>query len=106
MASIHVPEAYAVLTVDGGADGFVTVADNSKFYPGATAWLYSTSASQECTITELSGTTKVGLRFKKAYPSYGRDSCTAYTTALTSKLSMESQVVSVDQPTFAKKASV
>lgn len=108
MASIPVPEAFAVLTAAGGADGYATVASNTGYYPGCDAWLYDTVSglSKHCMITDLVGSTKVGLRIipdsgSGAGPSYGRSSLTAFPIT-TSSLSMPAQTARVDA-SFTKR---
>ena len=104
MPSIQVPERFAVLTVNGGVDGYVTVASNVNFYPGCEAWLSNTVRSQRCIITDLSSTNKIGLRFileencglRFQPPQYGRSDCSAYTLATTSRLTMPAQLAKVD----------
>ena len=106
---IQVPAAAANLTANGGATGYVTVADNTPFYPGCIAWLSDTDGSQRCLITDLVGTTLVGLRFlleencgyRFQPPSYGRSNCSAYTLAKSAKINMPAQVAPVE-PAFDK----
>lgn len=107
---IQVPSAMASLTVDGGTDGYVTVASNAAFYPGAEAWLRSdTVDGVHCIITDLVSTNKIGLRFVpergETGPSYGRNSCSAYHVANNAKIYMPKQLVVVD-PAFNKKTSI
>jgi len=107
MASIWAPEAFAVFSADGTADGYAVVTDNSPFYPSAEVFISNDNVQgQRAIITELSGTTKIGIRFVKEFPlttpSYGRNSMAAYTAVLNSKIHMPGQVVRVDQPTFSK----
>jgi hypothetical protein len=109
MPSISVPEASAALTANGGATGYVTVADNTPFYPGCIAWLSNTDAvNQRCLITDLSGTTLIGIRFlpeendpvgkqfSARYQGYGRSNCSAFTVAKSSRISMSSQLAPVE----------
>ena len=83
MASIWVPEAFAVFSSNGTSAGFAVVADNSAFYPGAEVYVVSdTIAGRRGIITELSSTTGIGIRFvadgKAQVPVYGKDSMAAY----------------------------
>lgn len=109
MASIPVSAVSAAFTANGGADGYVTVASNAAFYPGATVWLSSTAvASQEAIVSDLSGSTKIGVRFVRAVgtgPSYGRNDCSAFLAADTAMISMPAQVVPILWA-FAKRDGV
>lgn len=112
MASEEVPAAGAALTGDGDATGYVTVADNSPFYPGAEAWLSNATLNQRVIITDLNGTTKIGVRFVADVVSnssalmYGsRSSATAFTVASGSRINMPQQLVRVVQPTFSKRSN-
>lgn len=107
MPSIWVPEAFAALTADGGADGYATVADNSKFCPGAEVFLSSDLvAGSRGIVTDLVSTNKIGVRLIKEFPlqppSYGRSDLSAYKLADNAKISMPGQVVPVNQPSFSK----
>jgi hypothetical protein len=109
MPSIQVPEMSANLSADGSASGYITVVNNSGYYPGCKAWLRNNSGSQRCLITDLISTDKVGLRFLleencgfRLQPGhYGRSDCSAYTVASNSRLSMPAQLAPVD-PLFTK----
>lgn len=114
MHYIEVPATSAALSADGDAQGYVTVASNANFYPGATAWLTSnTQPAKYCKITDLSGATKIGLRFinekttSGAFvgPSYIRNSCAAYLVADGARIDMEASVVPVEA-SFSKKAAI
>lgn len=112
----YVAEAYAAFTVNGGADGFITVADNTSFYPGAFAWISSaTQPSRRVQITSLSGATKIGVRFYgdsasgasfDASISYGRSDVSAFLLADAAAINQEGQVVRVVQPALANAADV
>lgn len=107
MPSIWVPEAYAAFAGNGGADGYVTVADNSKFYPGAEVFIVSdTVTGSRGKITDLVSTNKIGVRLLKEFPlqppSYGRSDLSAYLLADNAKIDMPAQVVPVNQPSFSK----
>lgn len=112
MSSEWVPEAFALFSADGTVDGYAVVADNTVFWPGAECFLSSdNTAGQRGIITDLVSTTKVGIRFVGEFPSrfpgYGRNSLnTNFTLALHAAISMPSQVVRVQQPTFAKISKV
>jgi hypothetical protein len=113
MPNIQIPQAVAAFAADGGADGFITVADNTPFYPGATVFLVDNNGlSQECVITKLSGATKIGVRFTngpKADGSpargynYGRNPCDAFTLANGSRIMQDSQLCPVEHTTVVKK---
>ena len=107
MASIWVPEAYAVFSSNGTADGYAVVADNSKFYPSAECFVSADGIDGvRAVITDLISSTKVGIRvvgeFPNRVPTYGRSPMVAFTTALNAAISMPGQVVRVEQPTFQK----
>ena len=111
MPSIWVPEANAALTADGSATGYITVADNSPFYPSAEAFLYSANVTgQRVKITELVSTNKIGIRFLGEFPNqvptYGKSDCSSLKLADTAMISMPGQVVRVEQPTLFKTLSV
>lgn len=103
---VQVPAASANLTANGDTDGpgYVRVADNSPFYAGAVGWLADSDGSQRILITELSGSTIVGVRFiaeenqgfVPPAPNYGRSSTSAFTTAKSARLYMSAQVVNVE----------
>jgi len=77
--NIQIPAANAAFTADGTAAGLVTVADNTPFYPGAIVNIRdNTGKSQECTITSLSGTTKIYVRFNNFSGAAGPPSGPSY----------------------------
>lgn len=110
-----VAEAFAAFAADGGSDGYITVADNTIFYPGAFAWIVSSLvAARRVQVTNLSGATKVGVRFygdsasgatAGTSPSYGRSDVSAYKLADSATLNQEAQAVRVVQPLFGKVSS-
>jgi hypothetical protein len=111
---IPVRAASAAFTANGGADGFITVTSNADFFPGAFAWVFSTTqTSKYCIITELSGSDKIGVRFfdKKTTsglstgPSYIRDSVAAFLLADGARIEQEAGVVPVFEG-FVKKDKV
>lgn len=111
MSSIIIGSTSAALTANGGSDGFATVASNANFYPGAVVSIISgTVAGKDCLVTELSGSTKIGLRFIDVRnssgdlvgPSYGRSDLSAYLTADTAKVFQSTQAVRVN-PAFSKQ---
>lgn len=115
MASIPVDGASAALSADGTSDGYVTVTDNSPYWPGATAWLTSnTKPAQECLITNLAAGGKVGLRFKQQNKAtgiymtalYTRSDCSAYKVADGARLEQEPSVVPAVFESPAKKSSI
>jgi hypothetical protein len=91
MAGRDIPDASAAITVNGTADGYITVADNTPFIKGATAFIAPTNGSApgtEVLITEIASGGKIGIRVKPTLgveyrPNYGRSSCTAFTTSYT-----------------------
>lgn len=97
-----IPEAYAALTGDGTVDGYVTVASNLPFYPGALAWLWSDNAGPtRVKIVSLLGTDKVRLRAHgdlngndiRVSPEYGFMDCSAFLVADDAKINQEAQLV-------------
>lgn len=107
MASVFVRDALASFTSDGTTDGYVTVASNADFYPSARVWIWDdNTAGREYIITDLVGSTKIGVRLVSLVPSYTRSNVSAYTTGQNAKISMDAQVVRVDQPTFSKTPKV
>ena len=108
----QIPQNRAVLVAAGGTDGFVEVADNSGFYPGANAFLRSAvPGGQLCLIVTRRGTQFVGLRFIPEgkddpkmlgkggtipWPSFGLSSCAAYPAG--SVLSQDAQLCELVQP--------
>ena len=107
----RVPEISTTGT--GDAQGYLTVASNAGIYPGAKGWLSlsNNTLQQYVMVTELSGTTKVGLRFLPEsaddpklrdttsgvrHPNFGRNNLAAYLAG--SKLYLPAQVVPVYQP--------
>lgn len=110
---IFAPAIQSVLFANGTATGYVTLTSDAGFYVGAECWLSNNAGQQRCTITELAGSNVVGIRFLEeenrgaAYPKphYGRNSCAAYTTATSSKLSQPAQYVTVD-PAFTRPTGI
>ncbi len=108
MPNIQVPAARADLSSDGSL-GYVSVADNTPFYPGCIAWLQDDDGSQRCLIVKLEGSDKIWLRFlpeenqgiKFPQPRDGYSDCTSYTTAKSSRIYQEAQLAPVD-PAFDK----
>lgn len=109
MPSIEASAATAALSANGSADGTITVADTTIFYPGATAWLSnSTPANKRVLILKIVDSTHLKA---KAILDSGSDATnlnylggsdfTAFTTALGARLSMPRQVVAID-PSFSK----
>lgn len=100
MAGVYVAEYSALLTADGDATGYATVADNTKFPIGAQVFIRDdNSGSQLCQVTDLSGATKVGLRFLSEDgqlnpPQYGvKSDLSAFTMAQNAMLCIPAQVV-------------
>lgn len=114
--SIAIGAFAAALTATGGTDGYLTFTANAGFYPGARAWLNKADGTlpQRVLLTDLSGATKVGVRFIPEESlgrddpkvrsgavrpgSYGRSDASAYATS--DVLSQDAQVVDVIQPAF------
>ncbi len=92
------PKAVARLTQDGGADGYVVVADNTPFWPGARVQLWgNTLPTLVCVVTDTPDTDKVGLRVltdpNGGDGGTGRTDVSAYTVALASTIAQERQLV-------------
>lgn len=101
------------LTATGGTDGYVTVTANTGCYPGAIGFLFKADGSlaQRVKVTNLNGSTKIGLRFIEQdnadnalrtgavkRPLFGRSDCSAFNA--TSIVVFEAQVVPVAQPIY------
>src|SRR4051812_48617075 len=104
MPSIEVPSTFAVLTADGDATGYATVASTAGFYVGALGFIRNNAVAQRVLITEIKSATQLGLRIiaddnerQASLQVYGgRSNLSVYTTATTSKVFQESQLVRVD----------
>lgn len=109
---IYVNEAYAAVTADGNAAGYVTVTSVAPFYPGATAFVTSDNvASTECIIAQVdSANNRIYLRAKRANgagPMYGFTPMDGYTLAANSRIYMAGGMVPLLSPsTVIKKDSV
>lgn len=97
---ILTPAAHAALTADGGSNGYVQVANNALFPVGAKVWLSSSTVTGvNCIVTDLVGTTQVGLRFIPTFakagiaPAYGKSNCSAYLVANSAALDIDAQLV-------------
>ena len=82
---ISVRELTLTTTSPGGtAVGYIAVADNSQVFPGAFGSLVNADQSlpQMVQVTDLIGSTKIGLKFvtstQSTGPSYGHNSVAAY----------------------------
>jgi hypothetical protein len=110
--NIYVKEAYAALTADGNAQGYVTVASAAPFYPGATAYVTSdTVESLQCIISEVDSTNnRIYLRAVRANgagPMYGYARMNAYLLADNARIYMEAGMVPLMAPsTIVKKDHV
>jgi hypothetical protein len=106
MPFLNTPVAFAALSADGNADGYVTVASNEAFYPGARVWLLSNVvASKEYLVTNLSGATLIGLREVRDRDGghrYGRTPVTQWKVAEAATISQEAQVVDVELANLTK----
>lgn len=100
---IEVPEARQDATVDGGPTGYLSVSNNVTFFVGCEAFLCRSNLQKRCIITELVGTTQVGLRFQaddneQQFPSYGnRSDLTGWTVALGTRLNMPKQLARIEK---------
>ncbi len=92
MSGLMVAPRGAVLTVNGTANGVITLASTLGYYVGARLWLSSgTQSSIECFITAVSGLT-LTLR-NVATIGYGTTNVSAYLVADTARVDMASQFV-------------
>lgn len=94
MSSSYFEKVKAATTGSGTTDGYVPVAANSVFTVGAFAYLRGPAgspASQYCRITDLRGSTEVGVVFYPEsitdpklgtgtvkFPSYGRNDVSSF----------------------------
>lgn len=104
MASYDISAAQASLVAIGGADGYVQVADNSPFYPNAFVWVMKADGSDggQYQITDLVGTTKIGLKAVTTYPNYGKAKLTAFLVGST--IFQEEQLVRIEETTKQAKS--
>ena len=98
MSAFWAPEAYAALSADGSAAGYVTVADNTVFYTGAHVILSCDSIQgQRAMIVKIGASGKIYVRFINEghlqVPTYGYSDVSAYTTAGHAAIFMHGQVV-------------
>lgn len=97
--TIDIPEVLASLTQNGGSDGWVKVGDNSKFYPGASVIIWSsTQEGVECIVTELSGSDTIGLRRKAGWQQTGRSDMSAFLKDENARVSQSPQLVRIEIP--------
>lgn len=107
MPFYNAPDAVAAITVDGDANGYVTVADASQFYPGARAWLRSnTQASKEYEVTDIATGNKIGLREVPAERyggvKYGRTPVTQFKAAEGATICQSATTVAVELSNLTK----
>jgi hypothetical protein len=98
MANVQVNEAFAPFTANGTMSGVVTVADNSSFFIGAFAYLYSdTQPEQYVRIMNKPSLTQMGVLFLTPpdfLARYGQTSdASMYTVADNARISMPQQVI-------------
>lgn len=100
MPFFNAPDTLDALTANGDDTGYVTVASNEKYYPGAQAWLRSdTLGPKEYVVTDLVGPDKVGLREvlpRGNGPQYGRTPLTQWTTATNATIAQAGTTVAVE----------
>jgi hypothetical protein len=104
MPFYNAPATTDALSGNGDSAGYVTVASNAKYYPGAKVWLRSsTQESKQYIVTDLNGTTKIGLREvldsgdnTKRGPQYGRTPLTQWLTADGAQICQEPSTVAVE----------
>lgn len=106
MPFLNTPQAHAALSADGDAQGYVTVADATPFYPGALVWLYAAAVgSKEYIITDIAAGGKIGLR--EVLPMnggarYGRTPVTQWLVADDATINQTPQTVDVELSNLAK----
>lgn len=100
MPFFDAPVATAAFTADGTSGGYVTVADNSSFYPGATCWIHSATVDpKQYVITDLVGSTKIGVREILPMGSgsrTGRTPISQYAVANSARIDQEATTVRVE----------
>lgn len=95
MAYLITPYASAALTVNGTANGILTVADTSSFRDRATVYLVSSAAARiELIIEALLSSTTLAVKGTAGY-QYSRYDCSAYLVANTATL------IQPEQPDFS-----
>lgn len=112
MPFFNAPQTSEALTGNGDASGYVTVTSNANYYPGAYCWLVgNTAAAKRYVITDLVGTTKVGVQLilsdagdgkKGQPPRYTRTPVTEYTVADVARISQEPSTVYVELSNIQK----
>lgn len=112
MPFFNAPQTDEALTGDGDVHGYVTVASNVPYYPGALVWLHgTTTAPLQFIVVNLSSTTKVGLRAvldptsnsaRAAGPQYGRSDVSAFTMSDGARISQEPSTVRVENADISK----
>jgi len=105
MPATFAKPASALLTADGGTDGFVSVADATPFWTGAKVWLKSaTEDSKQYTITEINGSW-IGLQIVRGpYGGavYTRTDVSEYHLADGAKIFSEGQIVPAELTNLRK----
>lgn len=110
MPFVNSPVTQDTLTADGDTNGYVTVAANDNYYPGAKVWLADngTAGNAEFVVTDLKGSTKIGLRKLPTFgvnaqgPQYGRSDVSAWTVANGTTISQRATVVRVELSNITK----
>lgn len=94
---VDIPEVIIDVKNPGTSDGFVDIGDNSNFYPGATVVIWSsTQPGVECIVTELSGSTKIGLRRKGGWQNTGRSDMSMFLKTEGAHVNQPAQVVRIE----------
>jgi hypothetical protein len=105
MPAIFVKPASALLTADGGTDGYVSVADATPFWTGAKVWLKSSLVDgKQYTITEVDGSW-IGLQIVHApYGGavYTRTDVSEYLLADSARIYSEGQIVPAELTNLRK----
>ncbi|CAB4127321.1 hypothetical protein UFOVP75_138 [uncultured Caudovirales phage] len=103
MPSTFVSQRFAPLKGDGRADGLLSIDNNAPFLPGATIFLISdTQDSLECIVAEQVGAQQIRVRAKTSKAQRGSSDVSAYLAADHASVSMEGQVVPVEQVFFPR----
>jgi hypothetical protein len=105
MPALYIKGAHALLTADGGTDGYVTVADATPFWPKAHVWIKSSAAdSVEAIITEVVGNF-IGLQ--AVFPAnggarYDRSDMSAFLLTDTPTIDQKPQIVPAELTNLRK----
>lgn len=100
---VNAKGATAALTVDGTANGVITVADTGAFYAGALAYLHGTGlATIEVIITSIPSTTTMSVRRTDVKLNYGNSNVALYTVADAAAIDMPPQTLAGNDENYLK----